>query len=294
MDCYEFSGEDNPLAEVKACASAFPFSGGVKAILYKDFEKVKDDKLLDEYLKANYDFTHLVIVHSGTIKSFEKGYLKELKNRDCVFEAAKPRGADLQEWIMQRVRQNNKTITKEGALLLLELCGDERFMIEMQLEKIFVFLGGRQSITPEVIMELSSVTKQYQLYELHAAVARKNGEKILQIGFNMLERGESLIGIISSLNKFFMNLFRMVELINNQKNDFEIQKELGITQNTLLNYKAARNNYRDAEIMRIASALLYADLKLKTANPEDLDIFTFLAGAIVGKVDRVFDEELFS
>ncbi len=292
MDCYEFSGEENSMAEVKATAAAYPFSGGVKAILFREFEKVKDDKLLEEYLKANYDFTHLVIVHSGAIKSFEKGYLKELRNRECAFEASKLRPGDLLEWIMDRVRHKEKSISKEGAQLLLELCGDEKYMIEMQLEKIFTYLGDKESITPALILELSSVTKQYQLYDLHSAVANKDGSRILQIGFNMLERGESLIGIISSLTKFFTNVTRMGELLTARKDDNEIMKDLGITFNTLNNYKNSRKRYNDAELMRIAAVLLYSDHRLKTTSPDDRMIFTYLAGAITAGAKGDFDEEL--
>jgi len=292
MDCYEFTGEDNSMAEVTSAASMYPFSGGSKAILFKDFEKVKDDKLLDDYLKANYDFTHLVIVYSGTIKSFEKGYLKELKKRECLFEALKPRAGDLIEWIMERVRQREKSISKEGAQLLLELCGDEKYMIEMQLDKIAAYLGEQKSITPQVILDLSSVTKQYQLYDLHAAVANRDGERILKIGFNMLERNESVIGIISSLTKFFTNVTRLGKLNNARKNEGDIIKELGVTPNSFRNYQRARERYSDPHLLRIAEARLYTDLKLKTASPDEMMMFTYLAGVITGGANVSSLEEI--
>lgn len=283
------------MAEVKACASAYPFSGGIKLILYKAFEKAEDDKLLDDYLKAKYDYTHLIIVHSGAIRSFEKGYLKELRAKGFAFEAAKPWGTDLQDWIMKKVRQNNKNISKEGVLMLIELCGEDRYMIEMQLEKIFLYPGTGQAITPQIITELAASTKQYQLYEIHSAVALKDGTKMLQIGMNMLEHGDSLIGMIASLNKFFMNLFRMGELLAAGKNDTEIQKELGVTNNAMKNYKEARKRYSDADLMRIAAALLDAEIKLKSVTgTREIDVFTVLTGVITGDTKFIPEEDYHS
>ena len=62
FDKETFYGENKTLSEVLDFALSFPFGSEKKLIVFKEFEKVKDKKILSSYLKSPPDFTVMVLI----------------------------------------------------------------------------------------------------------------------------------------------------------------------------------------------------------------------------------------
>lgn len=268
--------EDKNLLDIITIAQSFPFGSEKKFMLVKEFEKINDKKNLVSYLNSPAEFTHLVIVHNGTISSLTSEPYKTLLKNNFIYEAVELKGNNLIDWVVQYVKENGKSISGEVASVFAEMVGENRNLIETQLEKIFIFLGDNKEITINNIESLSAKFKEYTIFDLQDALAAKSKEKSFKIAFNLLEKGAEPVFIIHMLTKFFTGILRLDELKNSKISEYEVAKIVGTHPYYLKKFYNARKLYPDKELINISRALLNADITVKTSSTDNFNIITIL------------------
>ncbi len=139
FDKETFYGENKSLNEVLSFASTFPFGSEKKLIIFKEFEKVRDKKNLVSYVKSPVDFTTIIITHEGKISSLDSEPYKSLLQNNFIFEAKELKGNSLINWLVEYSSKNKRTLTSENAQILVDIVGENRSLLEAQLEKIFIY-----------------------------------------------------------------------------------------------------------------------------------------------------------
>jgi DNA polymerase-3 subunit delta len=105
---------------------------------------VKDKKNLVSYLESPPDFTVLVLIHYGSITNFSTEPFESLLRNNFLFEAKELKGDNLVNWLIEFVEAKGKILTSDNAQMLVDISGENRSMLESQLEKIFTFLGEKE------------------------------------------------------------------------------------------------------------------------------------------------------
>jgi DNA polymerase III subunit delta len=268
--------EDKNLLDILSVASSFPFGSEKKFILVKEFEKVSSKKNLINYIKSPADFTHLVIVHNGSITNLTSEPFKTLLENNFIYEAVELKGNNLIEWIIQYVCENNKEISRETASVFADMVGENRNLIETQLEKVFIYLGDKKEIDIESIESLSAKFKEYTIFDLQDALGAKNRRTSFKVAFNLLEKGSEPVFIIHMLTKFFTGILRINELKSSNTPESQIARIVGTHPFYLKKFYNARRLYSDMELINISRALLNADISIKTTSTDNKTIITVL------------------
>ncbi len=276
--CY---GENQTFANITGLASTFPFGSEKKLITLKQAEKVRDKKELVNYLKSPADFSVIVFLHEGSISNPESEPYKTLANQGYLFEAKELKGNSLIEWVISTAEKSGKTISYENAQMLVDISGEKRNSLEAQLEKIILYIGEGREITIESIRGLSTSLKQYTIFDLQNALAKKNKSNALKVAHNLLKNGTEPIMIIAMLNKYFTGLARLTELTAAKTNEYQIARILGTHPYYLPGYHNARKLYSNKQLAEIFSALLKADISLKTTSIDDYTLITILISEII-------------
>jgi len=268
--------EDTTLSEIISIASSFPFGSVKKFVLVKEFEKISNKKDLLGYINSPADFTCLLLEHRGSISNLESEPYKSLIANKFMYEAAEPKGDVLVEWILQYAGENGKIISADVASVLVEIVGENRNLIEIQLEKIFTYLGEKKEIDLEVISSLSAKYKEFTIFDLQNALGNKSKRKSFEIAFNLLEKEVDPAFIIVMLTKYFAGILRVNEIKTSGISDFDAAKLIGTHAYYLQNYYNARKIYSDEELINISRALLNADIAVKTTSADNKTIITIL------------------
>jgi DNA polymerase-3 subunit delta len=271
--CYS---EDRDLQDVINAARAFPFGSQKKLIIFKEAEKVKDKKLLEAYIPAPPEFTVLVLVHNGIITNLTSSPFNLLLEKNFLYEAKELKGENLIEWVTEIVRSRGRQISKENAMLLADISGENRIIIESQLEKIISFLGDKTEITFESIKDISASFKEHTIFDLQNAVFQKNKAAALEITFNMLESGAEATYIISMLTKYFIGLSQVRELNEKKIPDNEAAKIVGTHPFYLKNFQRAAVLFSNNDLIKAMEALLKADISIKTTTTDPKTIISLL------------------
>ena len=276
-----FYGENNTMLGILDFASAFPFGTGKKFIVVKEFEKIRDKKNLVSYLKSPPDFTIIVFINNGEINNLDSEPFSSLVEKKYIFEAKGLKGENLIEWLVSHARAKGKTLTSDNARLLVDISGENREMLEAQLEKIFVFLGDKQEITFDAIKSLSTALKEFSIFDLQNAIGKRDKAEAFKIAYNLLEAGEMSTFIINMLTRYFTGLSKINELKEKKIAEQAAARIVGTHPYYYKDYLKARLIYSDKDIYKAVQALLKADLSVKTTSSDDKSIISILLAEIL-------------
>jgi DNA polymerase III subunit delta len=271
-----FYGDNSDMNKVLDLASAFPFGSGKKFLVLKETEKVTDKKPLKSYAAYPADFTTIVFVHNGTITNLNTEPFKTLAVGDFLFEAKELKGKFLLSWLVKHVSSLGKNISEEDAQVLIDMVGEDRQLIEAQLEKIFIFLKDKRDITTESILSLSSFYKQFTIFDLQNALGRKEKDKALEIGLNLVDNGAEMPFIVAMLTRYYTSVARIGELLSKNTPDTEIARTAGVPFYFVKDYIRARKIYSDNQMRKVFRTLLNTDLATKTTSTDTKTLLVLL------------------
>ena len=273
--------EDRSINDIVGLATAFPFGSEKKLIVVKEAEKIKDKKLLKDYAALPAEFTVLAFFHNGSITNLTSEPFKTLSEKEFLFEAKELKGKNLIDWLMSIAEEKGKKLSEENAQVMVDIVGENRNMLEDQLEKICIFLNEKKEISLESIQQVSSDLKQFNIFDLQNAIGVKDKAKSLTVANNLLDNGAEPTFIISMLTRYFTGLAKITEL---KTKNIPVQEAARIVCTHHFyypNYVKARTLYSDEKLVEVFRALLKADISVKTTTADNKTIITLLIAEIL-------------
>ena len=273
--------EDRSINEILGLAVAFPFGSEKKLIIVKEAEKIKDKKPLKEFADSPPEFTVLALFHNGAITNLNSEPFKTLYDKNYLFETKELKGKHLIDWLINEAGSKGKTLSEENAQVLIDIVGENRSMIEDQVEKLCVFLNKKEEITIESIQEVSSALKQFNIFDLQNAIGLRDKSKALTVAYNLIDNGAESTYIIVMLTKYFTGLSKITELKSKNVSDLEAAGIVGTHHFYYPGYVKARTLYSDAKLVDVFRALLKADISIKTTSADNKTIIAILISEIL-------------
>jgi len=273
--------EDRSITDILGLATSFPFGSEKKLIIIKEAEKIKDKKPLKDYAAFPAEFTVLAFFHNGSITNLSSEPFKTLDASGYLYEAKELKGKNLIDWLISIAEEKGKKLSDENAQVLVDIVGENRNMLEDQLEKICVFLNKEKEITIESIQHVSSELKQFNIFDLQNAIGLKDKSKALTVAYNLLDNGAEPTFIITMLTRYFTGLAKITELQTKNIPVQEAARIVGTHHFYYPNYIKARKLYSDEKLVEVFRALLKADVSVKTTTSDNKTIITLLIAEIL-------------
>ena len=281
FDKESFYGDTVTINQVLDLASTFPFGSGKKLIVVKEAERIKDKKPLKDYSLSPTDFTILVFIHNGTITNLKSEPFKTLLDQNFLFEAKDLKGRQLINWLINYCESKGKSLSEENAQVLVDMVGENRNLLEMQIEKLITHEGIKKSITIEAIQRVSSSLKQNTIFDLQNAIGVKDKSNALKIAYNLLDNGAEPVFIVVMLTRYFTAIAKISELRAKKIADTTAARAIGVHHFFFPGYSKARNLYSDKKLIEVFRALLKADVSVKTTSIGSKEIITILIAEIL-------------
>jgi len=273
--------EDRAITDILGLATSFPFGSEKKLIIVKEAEKIKDKKPLKDYASSPAEFTVIAFFHNGAITNLSSEPFKTLDANEFLFEAKELKGKNLIDWLISIAEEKEKKLSEENAQMLVDIVGENRNMLEDQLEKICIFLNKQKEITIESIQQVSSELKQFNIFDLQNAIGLKDKAKSLTVAYNLLDNGAEPTFIITMLTRYFTGLAKITELQTKNIPVQEAARIVGTHHFYYPNYVKARKLYSDEKLVEVFRALLKADVSVKTTTSDNKTIITLLIAEIL-------------
>lgn len=276
-----FYGDGKTLDEILTSASAFPFGSSKKFVVVKESEKIKDKKALLQYIASPPEFTVLVFLHYGKISNPDSSLYKSLNDSGYLFEAKELKGKNLAAWLMDYAESKEKILSEDNAQLLIDIAGENRNMLEVQMEKIFTFLDDKKEIDRKTITDISSSLKEFSIFDLQNALSKRDKKNALKIAYKLIDGGAEPTFIIYMITRYFTGLSRIKELKEKNVPDQTAARIVGTHPYYYKDYLSARSLYSDEKVYDSAKALLKADISTKTTSADPRNVIAILIAEIM-------------
>jgi DNA polymerase-3 subunit delta len=275
--------KNSNLSQILDLAYSFPFGGGKKLLVIKNFENLSNKKELNSYVNNSAEFSVVVIAqYSKAPAEPLKEPFNLLLEKKYLFEARTETGDDLIEWVIQRTEKMNLEFSNDFARGLIEITGNDKGLLEMQLRKISDYSINRPKLSFDEIKKITSPTKQYSVFDLQDSLGAGNKSKAVEIAFNLIDAGVELVMIINMLAKFINTVAQITEMVRSKINDIEASQMIGVSRYYYINCKKATYFISDERLLKASNALLNADLSVKTTNTEPKTVLLVLISEMMG------------
>lgn len=278
-------GKDTNLAGILALAKEFPMMSDYKVVIVKEAQNLKelnksaaaddDDNdagstgpasgaqhFLNYILKPQ---TSTILVFCYKYKTLDKrsAIAKALQKNAVFLESPKLYDNQIPDWISGYVKEKKYTIGPKATFLMAEYLGNNLGKIANEINKLLISLPAGKEITPELVQENIGISKDYNVFELQDALAKKDVLKANRIinHFAANEKENPAPMVLSLLFGYFSKILKYHFL--QDKSKFAAAQALGVNPYFVDGYAKAAQNYNSAKLKQIFSWLKEYDLKSK-------------------------------
>lgn len=288
---YTLYAPQTDAATVAEACQRYPMMAERQVVIVKEAQAVPVawfNKLLP-YLESPVATTLLVIIARGaSVKSAT--LTKSLaKGRAVVFESKRLAPAAVTNTIREFIKERGLTIDDKALAMLQDYVGSDLSRIYNEIGKMTVALPANAMITPESVERNIGVSKDYNNFELIAAIARRDVPRIYKIinYFRRDPKNHQPIVTTPLLFNFFANL--LTALYAPDKSDRGLMAELGFKwPGQLTDIKPGLANYRPWQIIKNISAIRQFDAQSKGigSRADQFDLFEILIFQILNNPNR--------
>lgn len=281
-----FYGKDSDIMSIINAAKRYPMMSEYQVILVKEAQELKwgkdgeDDKKAPDPLLAYFEnplpSTILVFCFRHAKFDKRKKTYKAIEKTGVVFESASLNDSKISVWIESFVREKGYKIQAQASALMAEYLGNDLSKVSNELEKLMLNVKAGQEINTDDIQNNIGISKDYNVFELQHAIARKDAFKANQIinYFADNPKNNPIFLVLGNLNSYFSKILRVHYATDRSPQG--LAKELGIGPYFVKDYEQAARVYNKEKLFRIISYLRECDLKVKgvdaSGNTEQGDI----------------------
>lgn len=237
-----FYGKDAHWADVINACKRYPMFAERQVVILKEAQHMKDIDKLEPYIVHPLASTILVVAYKEKKLDGRTSLAKQLKKHAEVFQSVRLHDHKIPAWIEEYATEKGYQIAQKAVQLLADHIGNDLSRIANELEKLVVNLGTRKAITEDDIETYVGISKEYNVFELQAAIARKDLAKAIQIVqyFESNPKAAPIQLVLPSLYSFFAKTYMLFGL---QGDDKTVAAQMGVHPFFLKDYRQAAQLY---------------------------------------------------
>jgi DNA polymerase-3 subunit delta len=280
-------GKEADMNTIISAAKRFPMMSEYQVIIVKEAQNLKelgkgsgsndddDDSdaptkkssgsanALVAYLQQPQTSTILVFCYKYKTLDKRSTIYKSLQKNHVFLETKKLYDNKIPEWITEFVQEHKFKISPKASYLLAESLGNDLSKIANEVEKLFINLKEGEEITLELVQDNIGISKEFNVFELQDAIAKKDILKANRIinYFSANEKEHPAVMTLSSLYGYFTKV--LLYHFAPDKSKFVVAQVLGVNPFFVDGYVNAAKNYNTSKLKSIFGYLKEYDLKTK-------------------------------
>lgn len=272
-----FDLNEQPIDYVIDEADTIPFFTERKLIIAKNAsflkatekgkEKIEHDlKRLENWLQNPTDTAITVFIAPYEKLDERKKVTKLMKEKCVVLLAETPQNKDLNVWVQSEAQRQGKVIADDAIGKLFEMVGPNMLQLQLEIEKMALYLGEEHEITIELVQDLVAKTLEHDAFKMLNAYLEHNQEETLKIYHDLLRQKEEpikLVGLLANNIRTMTNIFYLQKKGYTQQ---QIAKQLKIHPYRVQIISGQRHRPSDQRLLQALYSLAEVDLQLKTTG----------------------------
>ena len=249
---------------------SYPVMAERRLVIIKEAQDFKELEKLENYIENPLSTSTLVICHKYKKIDSRKKLMKYAVQKGVVFKSDKIKDYKLGDWIQQLVRKKGYSISSKACMLLIEFLGNDLSKISNEIDKLSIILSKGTTINDVHIEENIGISKDYNVFELNNAIAKKDLDKAFKIiqYFQYNPKAVSFVHLSSTLFRFFTQLMRIHFLSNKSRES--ISKAIGVHPFVAGELLQSSSLYSPQKVAKSIEILYEYDLKSKGVNSSNV------------------------
>ncbi len=277
-----YGRETEPLS-LLSIVKRYPMMSNYAVVIVKEAQdmkyfarlgKSKEEEVKGEKSKNNADpllhyiqnsLSSTVLVFCFKYKTLDKRskFFKALDKHAVVFEAKKLYDNKIPEWVNSYLHHKGYKINPQATHLIAEYLGNDLSRVANECDKLLLNIPKGQEIDVLNIEQHIGISKEFNVFELNTALAKKQTLKAFRIAayFKSNPKNNPLVVTIGSLYTFFSKVLLFHSLPD--KSRMKAAAVLGVHHFFMTEYETAAANYPAPKAAAVISLLRKYDLKSK-------------------------------
>ena len=265
-------GKDVDISTVINAAKRYPMMGAYQVLIIKEAQLIKDWDNFVHYLSNPLKSTILVLCYKYGTPDKRKKWFQEVMKVATVYESAKLRDYEVGSWITKYCKAKNVAIDDKATAMIAEFLGTDLSKLVNELDKLVLTKpADMPRITPELVEKNIGISKDFNVFELQAALINKDVLKANRIVryFAENKKANPMVMVLSQLFKFFSDLMLYHYLPD--KNQGAVASELKINPYFVKDYQKAAQSFGAWKTMNIISWIRETDARYKGVDNPSTD-----------------------
>lgn len=270
-----FYGRDSSWADVVNACRRYPMFAERQVVLLKEGQQMRDIEKLEGYIEKPLVSTVFIVSYKDKKVDGRTKFAKLLKEKGVFVSTKKIYDSQLPEWTQELIQSKGLAISPKGLALLVDHIGNDLNRLENEVDKISVNLGKRKTISEEDIEEFVGVSKEFNVFELQSALAKKDLAKSIRIiqYFESNPKAAPIQLVLPSLYGFFSKVFMVFGAPSREEK--AVAAAIGVNAFFVKDYLQAARTYDYAGVERLLLLLHQYNLRslgVHSAGVEDASL----------------------
>lgn len=256
-------GKDSNVFTLMSYAKRFPMMANYQVLIVKEAQDLDKIEEFQRYVENPLASTILVLCYKYNKFDRRKTLYKAIEKIGVPFESAKLYDNKVPDWINDYLRHRKYSITPKAAALLTEFLGADLGKIVNEIQKLLINIPAGAEINEEYVEKNIGISKDFNVFELQKALARKDVAKANQIifYFGANPRENPLVKIIPILYSYFSKVLTYHYLTDKSKNS--VASALSVNPFFVADYQQAARSFPIGKLITVISYLREYDVKAK-------------------------------
>jgi DNA polymerase III subunit delta len=174
------------------------------------------------------------------------------------------RESELYQWLTREAKHLGKNLALPAAQRLVEMVGDNLAELSQELEKLALYAGSENTLTPTLVSQLASHSRNYNIFALVEALGEPNFQPRLASLAHLLDLGEHPVKILAMLARQVRLLIRVKEA--GKGNPAELARSLKLPPWNVKRLTQQATRFSHAALQAHLDLLHRVDYHLKTST----------------------------
>jgi len=202
-----------------------------------------------------------------------------------VVECGRVQWKDARSWLQAEARHLGKGLTPRASSALVEAVGPNVSALRNELHKLALYAADEPTITERDVDEVVPESRLRSIFELSDAIARSEAGRAVELGEELLLRGERPEGIVAFLGRQMRVLWQVKKMLAAGASQQEVARSLNIPGFAAGKAAAATQRLTDLWFEHKIELLAAADMELKTALVQSRELRVWL-GTLLARMCR--------
>jgi DNA polymerase-3 subunit delta len=279
-----FYGRDAKVDEVINACKRYPMFHEIQVVVLKEAQQMRELDKLETYISNPLGSTIFVVAHKEKKVDGRSKLSKILKNKAEVLSTKKLYDNELPEWVSSMIKTKSLDIQSKALHMLVGHIGNDLQRIENEVDKLSINLQGRKQITEDDIENFIGISKEFNIFELQAAIVNRDLPVALNIinYFSSNPKAAPIQLVLPTLFSFFSKLYIASSI--GYRDEYSLSAALGVKGFFVKQYIQAMQRYNYTDIEKVLILLQHYNLMsigIGRVNLDDASMLKEMVAKIV-------------